>query len=186
MVSPPRAEAPGVPAIVPSQLPPTGWLARTPGGPPPTLRQVGVDALQGRRVLETSNCAGTYGMGGPGFLALRLTATNDRPEEWLILALWCADNWCHFDGLPLEALPGQVPEVFGYPRFAQAVRGQIVQVLLMEDRACRLGLGDHTLEIHEDPARRPPHAGDGTPRALEPGESLLDAWVLAPTTGLHV
>lgn len=175
-----------MPGIVPSQLPPKGWFSRTPGEPPPTLRQVGASALEGRRILETSNCAGTYGMGGPGFLALRLTATKDRPKEWLVLCLWAADNWCHFDGLPLEALPDQVPQVYGYPRFDEAVRNHVLQSIVVEDRACRLAIGEHVLEVREDPDERPPHAGDGTPRALEPEESLLDAWALAPTTELHV
>lgn len=180
-----------MPAIVPARLRPKGWFGlffATPanGDPPPTLRSVGPAAIEGRRVLETSSCAGTYGMGGPGFLALRLTATRERPKEWLVLCLWAADNWCHFDGLPLEALPGQGREVYGFSRFDEAVRGQIVQAVDVGDLASRLAIGPHMLEVREDPAERPPHAGDGSPRALEPGESLLDAWVLSPTTELFV
>ena len=48
--------------------------------------------LIGRHVEEIVPYAGTYGMGGPGFFALRL----DR--EWLIIAVWSADNWLIVDG----------------------------------------------------------------------------------------
>ena len=180
-----------MPSIVPARLRPQGWFRlflATPatGVPPPTLRSVGAAALEGRRILETSNRAGTYGMGGPGFLALRLTGTRERSKGWLVLCLWAADHWCHFDGLPLEARPGQAPEVYGYSRFHRAVRGQSVQGVDIGDDSCRLAIGPHVLEIREAPSERPAHAGDGSPRALEPGESLLDAWVLSPTTELFV
>jgi hypothetical protein len=50
------------------------------------------ERVVGRTVGEICTCAGTYGMGGPGFLGLRLG------DEWLIIAIWGAASWVQVDG----------------------------------------------------------------------------------------
>lgn len=48
------------------------------------------DEVQGRTILEIAYYAGTYGMGGPAFFGMRLSASHSAPEEWLLCTLWAA------------------------------------------------------------------------------------------------
>src|SRR5262245_29694884 len=45
----------------------------------------------GREILGWIPYAGSYGMGGPGFVAFNLG------DEWLIVAIWGAGDWMRFD-----------------------------------------------------------------------------------------
>jgi hypothetical protein len=80
------------------------------GKTPPTFREVGVDRLLNRRVLDWSS-KGTYGMGGPGFFGILLEGNTFYPKEWLILSLWGSASWLLLDGkeLRLQVSDGKMP-----------------------------------------------------------------------------
>lgn len=46
----------------------------------------------GREIVGWIPYAGTYGMGGPGFVGF------DLKDEWLIFAIWGAADWMRLDG----------------------------------------------------------------------------------------
>ncbi|MDD3473381.1 MAG: hypothetical protein PHS86_11405 [Syntrophaceae bacterium] len=162
------------------------------------------ELVQGRRILMWSSYCGTYGMGGPGFLGFLLSETEERGEEWLILTLWAADEWCIVDGKPIGAPKELYSEWRPYcSNYADAkwddfspllgVGGfgnkkpevnfnPVLETFRCGPKSCQITIsrGEEkplVINIHEDPEMRPPWA-NGTPHVL--GESdLRDLWVLA-------
>ena len=49
-----------------------------------------------REVQELSTILGTYGMGGPGFLGLKMD------DEWLVIAIWGASEWVTVDDVLIQ------------------------------------------------------------------------------------
>jgi len=142
----------------------------------------------GRTVLDWSPYCGSYGNGSPGFLGFKLSATDKRPVEWLLLTLYRAAPWLVISDCWLMAHPEQYdikkPLVGGQGEdgwddfTGLVVKRRIDQFVVM--RECTiLRVGGTLLGITPDPASRPPHHGTGMPRALGPDEDLRNAWVLA-------
>lgn len=157
------------------------------GRKPPTLRQVGIDRVVGRTVLSACCHLGSYGMGGPGFLGLQLARAGEFPEEWLVLCLWAAADWVLYDGKPIDCHPDQTEwQPYGLDDFERDVAGRRVIGFACGDAYCGMQIGDRLLTFPEDPTARPPLPGAKANRTLSPGESLLDAWVVASTQYLAV
>ncbi|MEW6279720.1 MAG: hypothetical protein AB1758_13920 [Candidatus Eremiobacterota bacterium] len=144
------------------------------------------DRVVGRRVLQVTFCAGSYGMGGPGFLGLRLDS-----GEWLVCTLWGAEDWITVNGQWLGCHPAQYQQqrpLHGesWDDFAPLVLGREIASFACSERACALRVGDALLEITDDPADRPLFFGSREPRQLQPGEDLRQAWVLATTDDIPI
>lgn len=80
------------------------------GRKPATFREVGVDRLLSRRIVQWSS-KGSYGMGGPGFFGILLDSKQPYPKEWLILSLWGSASWLLLEGkeLRLQVSERKVP-----------------------------------------------------------------------------
>jgi len=131
--------------------------------------------------------AGTYGMGGPGFFALRLDA------GWLVVALWGAMDWMTAEG---RLLSDMFHTDHGRPTpwvseqgdwLAPRLEGRRLATLEVERHALSFVLDDgFTIQIEKDPSGRPAFAGNGQPRAFAPDEDLRTAVFLSPTTELWI
>ena len=166
---------------------------------PPTLRDVrgGYQRILNRTITEVCNCMGTYGMGGPGFFGLKLEKLPKKyPEEWLVLRLWGADNWLHYNNKILDCHPNQhkdfktVIKPDSYYTEIQKIYdktfiGKKITSAIIRNKSCRFSLGRNKLEIKEDPVSRPPCAGSGEFRDLKDC-NVLDCWIISKTGRLVV
>jgi hypothetical protein len=159
---------------------PTGAPAGWDGGPlgpsaplvPFRPDPVDPDDVVGATVRAWTASAGTYGMGGPGFVAL------DLDGRWLAVTVWGAASWIRVDDRLLDDVPrDEVGVLVGWTITACVVE----RTWLTIDFA-----GGHALRLAADPADRPVFPGDGRPRALAPDDDLRTAVVLAPTTEIWV
>lgn len=172
---------------------PPEWVALHPFDKPrvgpavPTLRNAGLGKVVGRVVVGVQRYVGSYGMGGPGFVALGLSPMAGGSAEWLTLTLWAADAWCLYDGAALNVRLG-----YDFEDWAGEVAGGRLCAARVTDAASRFvirnrdGPRRHQLEVPKDKSRLPPRAGTGEPPEWFENDSLLDAWVLAPTDDLYV
>lgn len=162
------------------------------------------DLVERRPVVEVSYNVGSYGMGGYGFLGLRLGPRKPRAAEWLVCTLFGADTWFTVGERWVAAHPAQYGEQrplhgYGY-RYDEQGRGvptgenwDEFQPLILNRalvsfqcaaRSCVLEIGDTRLEITEDERKRPIFIGTGEPRRLDPDEDLRRAWILAKAARL--
>jgi hypothetical protein len=126
-------------------------------------------------------------MGGPGFVGLQLAGAGESPEEWLVLCLWSAGDWLLYDGRPIDCHPDQRGwRPYGSKEFERDVAGKLIAGFECVDDSCRMQIGEKVLSLPKDPTVRPPRYGDKKHRTLSPGESLLDAWVIASTRYLAI
>jgi hypothetical protein len=162
---------------------PSGELA--PFEPPPLLAA----QIVGRRIEDVNPTAGAYGMGGPGFFALRLGG------DWLVVAVWGAGSWMSLKGRPLEDWRSSranwtqpwLDETDGCGALCAELVGESILAFDVEKHALRIGIsGGCDLTIERDPAARPAFAGDGRPRAFKPDDDLRRAVFLAPTPELWI
>ncbi|HEX7134007.1 MAG TPA: hypothetical protein VF228_15630 [Iamia sp.] len=125
----------------------------------------------GATVRAWTPSAGTYGMGGPGFVGL------DLGDRWLVVTLWGAASWLHLDDRLLDDV---APDDTG------VLVGWAIRACAVERRWMAIDLdGDHTLRLAHDPDDRP-RLADGRPRVLGADDDLRTAVVLAPTTEIWV
>jgi hypothetical protein len=144
------------------------------------------DRIVGRAVDEICTCAGTYGMGGPGFLGLRLG------DKWLIIAIWGAASWAQFDGRIVQDVFWDTNE-WPRPWITEAgdeLSGELVDRPITSFEVARrslvIGIAGRTLSIQESPFGRPIHEGNKQPRSFEESDDLTRAVFLSPTTELWV
>ena len=150
--------------------------------PPPTLRELGVERVIGRRIAWATCHWGTYGMGGSGFVALIMEPTSGYPQEALCLTLWGADTWLHLDDKIIDNAFNKSIPAWGYEAFEKAVEGKFIRTFDIQDKSCSMMLDTHVLELKEDPHTRPRYpGGDKGLHELAPQDSLWDAWVITET-----
>lgn len=157
-----------------------------------TLRELGTERILHRQIIGWSANLGSYGMGGPGFFGLKLSATELFSEEWLVLTLWGADNWLVLDNHWLAANPNQYEiqkplySNFGaeldWDETTPLLIGATLTDAIVQDNSSVLTLqrenAAHVLEIPQDPSRLSRYGGSGEPRVWNQDESQWDAWVV--------
>lgn len=143
----------------------------------------------GRHISDVAINAGTYGMGGPGFFALRLG------REWLVIALWGAASWMTCQGRLIDDLFSDTesrgaPWIVGGDGIEPIVyelNNKIIEQITIERDSLRILISDgYDLTIDPDPATRPVFAGNKQPRAFAPEDDLRCAIFLSPTLELWV
>jgi hypothetical protein len=143
--------------------------------------------LEGKTIDGWTQYAGTYGMGGPGFLGFCIG------EAWLIVAIWGAADWFRLDGRLLgdffwerhgrERPWTDDPEV----DFKALFSGwRIRSVDVQRDSITLEFAGGRVLRLSPEAEDRPVHEGDGSPRAVEEDDDLRTHVFLAPTAELWI
>lgn len=159
--------------------PPEGFEAGTMGPSAPLVPfrpdPADPDDVVGATVQGWTASAGTYGMGGPGFVAL------DLGGRWLVVTLWGAGSWIRLDDRLLDDVPRDEPGVLVGWEIAECV---VERTWMAVDLAAP-GADGHSLRLAADPSDRPAFP-DGRPRAFAPTDDLRTAVVLAPTTEIWV
>ena len=158
--------------------------------------------IEGRTVYDVTYIAGSYGMGGYGFLGLKLESNDLRSEEWLVCTLFGAENWINVNGNWLGAnqqedvqrpLHGHnwVADQSGirtakgsYDEFTPMVVGQMLTQFECKKHYCRLAVGDAVLQITPDATTHPLFRGNGRLRKLTLRDDLRFAWILAKDSHL--
>ena len=142
----------------------------------------------GRCISNVVTNAGTYGMGGPGFFALRLGG------DWLVIALWGAAAWMTCQDRLVEdyffndeGRPAPWTNELDSMDPIHDLAGKLIESIAVTRDALRIGIsGGYDLTIDADPATRPVFAGNKHPRAFAPDDDLRRAVFLSPTTELWV
>jgi hypothetical protein len=137
--------------------PPEGWDPGVMGPSAPLVPfrpgPADPDDLVGATVRGWTPNAGTYGMGGPGFVGL------DLGDRWLVVTVWGAASWIRVDDRLLEDVPAGDPGV---------LVGWTITACVVERTWLTIDLSDpdgaHALRLASDPADRPVFAGDRRPR----------------------
>ncbi|HEY8597694.1 MAG TPA: hypothetical protein VIL85_04645 [Thermomicrobiales bacterium] len=162
---------------------------------PKTIRQVGIERVVNRVIVEWSAGLGSYGMGGYGFFGLKLAATEQHPEEWLVLTLWGASGWLLFDGKWISAHPElwtiQRPltgNFVGYERWdnlsPKLLGSTIREATIVDNRAVFVLEHTSTTHLLENPIdthRLPMWIGTQQYPRWHPDESMRDAWIISQT-----
>tara|TARA_B100002051_G_scaffold147570_1_gene139637 strand:+ start:7945 stop:8475 length:531 start_codon:yes stop_codon:yes gene_type:complete len=157
-------------------------------------RDIDFGNVVGRQVIQFSPYCGTYGQGGPGFVGFKLKAHGERPEEWLILCLWCSDDWLTVNGRWLGAHPDQYgtqkPMISNFSgqkwdEFTPLVVGSAVGQFDVEEKSCEIRIGEAHIVLSDDPNDRPPYLA-GKLRELMVGDDLRRAWILASAPWVQV
>lgn len=144
-------------------------------------------AVVGKTIDAWTPYAGTYGMGGPGFLGLRVG------DGWLVVAIWGAPSWFRLDGRLLEdnfwdKHNRQRPWLSEFkPGCDDLFVGRQVMGLSVERTSMTLTLdGGGVLNLSPDPQDRPPFEGNGGDREIGPTDDLRSVVFMAPTAELWI
>ncbi|MEY2467476.1 MAG: hypothetical protein QOF21_174 [Actinomycetota bacterium] len=135
------------------------------------------EIVLGRTISRWTTYAGTYGMGGPGFLGFLF---EGEPEEWLIVGVWGAVEWLRLDGevvgLPPNIFTSSDPPGWYRDLFV----GDALVALHVERQALTATLrSGRTLLLADDPPL--PSFGNGEPRTFTAEDDLRTAAIVVPT-----
>lgn len=141
----------------------------------------------GREIAGWTPYAGTYGMGGPGFVGFDLNGA------WLIIAIWGAGDWIRLDGrLLTDAFSSKHGREPGWTSESEEVwrrlfTGRRFVDFKVERTSLEARLDDgRVLSISDDAADRPPYEGNGKAREIGPDDDLRRVVFLAPTPEISV
>lgn len=148
-----------------------------------------------RRIVEWRKL-GTYGMGEAGFVGFNF---DTRPDEWLVIAVWGADNWMTLDGRLLgdehpaqrDGEPAKWRPTWGSldsdPPHSELFRDAAFETFEVSSQSLQAELDDgRTLRISDDATDRPRFIGNGRLRELEPWHDLRRSVFISPTRELWV
>ncbi len=160
-----------------------------PSGPLKPFAPEPFDELQiiDRTIERWTPYAGTYGMGGPGFLGFQFGS------NWLIIAIWGASDWLRLEGrlvtdffweMNERPSPWVVDETVD---FQDLFVGRSFTSLMVCRDSIDATLDDgRVLRLSPDPNDRPAHEGDGEPRIVGEDDDLRTVVFLAPTAEIWI
>jgi hypothetical protein len=132
-------------------------------------------SFAGRMVTAVDPLMGSYGMGGPAFLGLRMGG------DWIVFTLWGATGWSTLNSQRIEekSNPNARATIELFHQLVSLVGARFVDLSSTNDQL-RLTFATKdderlVLEIQRDGSHVPPFPGTGLPRAFLPDELLTDA-----------
>lgn len=152
------------------------------------LRLVDADAslFRGATVTSTSEYMGSYGMGGPGFVGLRLRLSSGR-RAWVVFTFWAAAGWLTInDDLLSEGyLPDEQLELSSSRRLrslSELVDATLADIHLDRELA-ELTFGGSSgplvLRLRRDSSALPVHRGSKQPKVLATSQDIRDAVIIS-------
>ncbi len=67
------------------------------------IEEFGIENIINSKILETSTCCGTYGMGGPGFFGIKFQTNSGI--RWLVYCIWNAPEHVLLNDRVIECHP---------------------------------------------------------------------------------
>lgn len=180
-----------------------GYTGYIENGPKiPTLAVAGgTKRVVGRIIKDTNRYMGSYGMGGPGFFGFCLEATDKYPEEWLVLALWSADQWLLLDGKWLDCYPDYFDlnkcyfpkQESNFSKANEQVKnvfnGFTIKKFVLKKKSFRMHLlldtQTHILELPSNLTKLPLF-GNGEKRTWYKNDHLKNGFVVSPTRYIQI
>ena len=156
---------------------------------PRRLADHDLHALEHAVVTRTCSYLGSYGMGGPGFVGIRLRPASGG-RIWVVFTLWAAAGWLTLDDALLE------DGYFANERsdssrcvvpIASLVGARFTSATLTADAAELAFAHDgttHLLRLQRDSSHLPVHRGSKQPKMLLPTEDIRDAVIVSPRGNL--
>ncbi|MBQ7776441.1 MAG: hypothetical protein IJ379_11040 [Lachnospiraceae bacterium] len=169
-------------------------------GKPLTIKQFGIENIKGSRILDICTCLGTYGMGGPGFVGIKLE--GEFGVRWLVYCIWAAGEHILLDDRVLECHPKYADrykpwidfdnEKESIEELMQFLRGATIQDISLAEDELHIVLtqkaGDeHFIHTQKLSNKFPEQGGTGKKRNSYDKGVMEDYWlVIYDTTELMV
>jgi len=153
---------------------------------PPRLADADASLFRDATVTRTCEYLGSYGMGGPGFVGLRLRPSSGR-QAWIVFTVWAAAGWLTInDDLLSEGyFPDEQRELSSSRRFrrlAELVGSTLADVHLDSELAALTfarSSGPLVLRLRRDSSALPVHRGSEQPKVLATSQDIRDAVIIS-------
>jgi hypothetical protein len=153
---------------------------------PVRLADADLTRFRGATVLSTSHMLGSYGMGGPGFLGLRLKLPGGR-STWVVFTIWAAAEWLTIndDLLADGYFPSEKEELALTWRFRplSSLIGLTLTDIRLEHDCAELAFSGASerlvLRLHRDSSGLPVHRGSKQPKVLAASQDVRDAVIIS-------
>ena len=152
--------------------------------PPRRLADCDLSELTGAIVTRTSCHLGSYGMGGPGFVGVRVRRASGS-RVWIVFTVWAAAGWLTLDEALLEDAYFPDERSGGSRAFvplAALVGARLDSIRLTPDLTELLFTqsgSPRALRMQRDSSHLPVHRGSKQPKRLSPAEDLRDAIIVS-------
>ncbi|MBE9222100.1 hypothetical protein IQ215_05255 [Cyanobacterium stanieri LEGE 03274] len=159
-----------------------------------------------RFIIDITYTAGSYGMGGYGFLGFQLSPTEKRKQEWLICTIFSASDWFTVNGRWLSCHPAQYPQqqpLMGtiydphtknkyssplktWDDFKPLILNKKISQFDCKKNSCQMIIEENIIAINPSSNNRPPFYGSRQPRDFDEKDDLRKAWILAREIYLYL
>jgi len=152
--------------------------------PPRRLADYDLSEFVGAIVTRTSSYLGSYGMGGPGFVGIRVQRSSGS-RVWIVFTVWAAAGWLTLDEALLEDAYFPDERTDGSRAFVPLttlVGARLDSIRLTPDLAELLFTqsdSPRALRVQHDSSHLPVHRGSKQPKLLSPTEDLRDAVIVS-------
>jgi hypothetical protein len=142
-------------------------------------------------VTRTCSYLGSYGMGGPGFVGLKLKLSSGR-RIWVVFTIWAADGWLTVDDdLLADGYfaddKQKLADTRKFRPLADLVGTTLTEIRLEHDIA-ELRFNDAaipmTLRLQRDSSSLPVHRGSKRPKMLALSQDIRDAVIISRRAAL--
>lgn len=153
---------------------------------PVRLADADLTRFRGATVLSTSHLLGSYGMGGPGFLGLRLQLPRGG-TTWVVFTIWAAAEWLTIndDLLADGYFPDEQKEISRPWRFRHLSNliGSTLTDIRLEHDCAELAFNGASeplvLRLQRDSSGLPVYRGSKQPKVLEASQDVRDAVIIS-------
>ncbi len=158
---------------------------------PQRLADIDATAFQDAKVLGVCSHLGSYGMGGPGFVGLKLKLPSGR-RIWVVFTIWGAAGWLTVgdDLLSDGYSPSDQQQLANARRFrllSEFVGSTLKGVRLQQDIAELTfsgAAGPLHLCLRGDSSSLPVHSGSKQPKVLAASQDVRDAVIVSRRASL--